>query len=399
MALLELGVGRAVITPPLGTSMAGFAHRTHGAESVLDDLELRLFWFRSEGAPSPVCVVTADLIGFGPALVRRIRQSLCERVGIDPSAVMLAASHTHSGPHACENVDDGAGRPDPAYLDTLVESIAGAAAHAKAATQPVHLDVAFGRLSGYAINRRRVVNGKARMAPNPGGVRDDEVTLFLFRAVETHAPIGLLVHYTCHPTTLGTYQISAEYPGAARRGVEAAMAGVTCGFLPGCFGDVRPACTVLGGDAFRQGTPQDVAAFGRALADETLRALERPALRRTEASLKAIVRDVALPLEREPDGASLSLQRVDFASDVSLLAMGGEVCVEYGQTIKRMRPGRVTVPVGYANGMVGYIPTAEMFASGGYEPVDSVRYFGLSSPFKSELEERIYRAVSQILAE
>lgn len=399
MGTFQLGVGRAVITPPLGSTMAGFAHRKGGAKTILDDLEVRLFWIESEGSPSAACVVTADIIGFSTGLTHRVRESLSERLGLDPAAILLAASHTHSGPHTCENVDDGAGRPEPDYLDSLVEQISDAAYDAKRATRPVHLEVGHGRVSGFAINRRRIENGKSRMAPNPGGVRDDDVSVLVFRDTQTEEVVGLLFHYTCHPTILGTYEISSEYPGVARRAIEKALGGIACGFLPGCFGDVRPACTLLGEKSFRKGTPQDIAAFGQALAEEVVRAVKGATRRSEAAAIRALVTDVALPLEAASEEALLSLQRLDLTSEVSLVAMGGEVCVEYGHAIKRMRSGRVTIPVGYANGMVAYIPTAEMFGSGGYEPVDSVRYFGLPSPFKPELERRIHNALLDLLAD
>jgi hypothetical protein len=100
-----LGIGKTVITPPIGTPLAGFAHRDHGAESVLDDLEVRAFWLQSASdADDAICLITADLIGFGANLVAELQSELKSRYGLPPERLLLAASHTHSGPQTCENM-------------------------------------------------------------------------------------------------------------------------------------------------------------------------------------------------------------------------------------------------------------------------------------------------------
>lgn len=395
VAHLHLGTAKAIVTPPLGSAMAGYSHRTHGAESVLDDLEVRLFWF--EASERAACIVTADIIGFAEYLTSEVRRRLSDELGIDPAAVLLAASHTHSGPHTCENVAEFGGPPDPKYIEELIVAIVGAARRAKESVRPVTMRIGRGALAGYAINRRRLEAGQASMRPNPTGVRDDEVTVLAFHDALRGELVGVLFHFTCHPTILGTYEISSEYPGAARRFIER-KTGAVAGFLPGCFGDVRPACTTVGGQYFRRGTPQDIEAFGHALGEEVVRVVMHAyeEKRGRPASLFATTTEVKLPLAQEPEAAALTLQRLDLYDDVSLVAMGGEICVEYGHFIKELRPGLMTLPVGYANGMVGYIPTANMFEEGGYEPIDSVVHFGLPSPFKPELEARLHEALRSL---
>jgi hypothetical protein len=67
---MQLGTSKAIITPPIGTPLAGYASRDHGSESVLDDLEIRVLWFEPEDAPQQAaCIVTADIIGFDSASV------------------------------------------------------------------------------------------------------------------------------------------------------------------------------------------------------------------------------------------------------------------------------------------------------------------------------------------
>ena len=71
-----------------------------------------------------------------------------------------------------------------------------------------------------------------------------------------------------------------------------------------------------------------------------------------------------------PDG-HLPIELQGFRlGDAAFVAIPGEVFVEIGLTIKRQLP-RLTFVVGIANGYIGYVPTREAYAVGGYEVVSS----------------------------
>ncbi len=390
-----LGMSKAIITPPLGMELAGYGQQ-RASESVLDELELRAFWFQEEATGQAACLITADLLGFSDTLTPAIRNELAERFGIRPEAILLAASHTHSGPQTCENAARAGGPPDPDYIRQLRGWLVEAVAEAREKTQPVTLHVGRGKLSGYAINRRVLVDGVAVMAPNPEGKRDDEVTVLTCREEATGSVRAVLFHYTCHPTVMGDLRITGDYPGAARRHVEQAFEGACAGFLPGCFGDVRPDCTVMGRKAFRRGIPEDVAAFGKALGEEIVRVVNETTEPLTPR-LFARAESVVLPLAMEPEQRILSLQRLDLAAELTLVAMGGEICVDYGDFIKAQRPPGGAIPIGYANGMIGYIASARLFPEGGYEPDTSHEVFDLPSPFQPSIEPILQEAIRAIL--
>jgi len=394
---MYLGTGKAIITPPIGAFLAGYGHRDHGSEAILDDLELRVFWLQGKDDPAEaICIITADLIGFDNALTDAIRSEISENTGIRPDAVLLAASHTHSGPQTCARLSSAGGDPDPDYIATLRRKLLETVASARQDLKPIAMRAAKGHLEGYAINRRLMVHGEMLMAPNPEGRRDDEVIALSFHDPDNNQVKAVLFHFTCHPTVMGDYRITGDYPAAARRYVEKTLAGGAAGFLPGCFGDVRPACTLVGGKRFRRGMPEDVAEFGSALGAEVVRLVhERTAT--LHPKLFAGTATIELPLQQEPEKVSLSLQRLDLAEEVSLIALGGEICVDYGHFIKRLNPDRFMVPVGYSNGMVGYVPSARMFPEGGYEPVTSHTAFDLPSPFQPAIEEMIQETIRDIV--
>jgi hypothetical protein len=395
--LFLIGTGKAVITPPLGIPLAGFGSRDHGAESVADDLELRVFWVDAQnGQSEPVCIICADLVGVGEQLVAQIRNDLASSLGIKPDAVFVTASHTHCGPQAMENMS-GVGNIDPSYIASLRQCCLQAATTAKQNAQPAVLKAGRGVLTGgYSINRRLFINGQMTMAPNPAGIRDDEVITLAFHHAQSDAVLAVLFNFACHASTLSGYAISGDYPAAARRYIEKALPGAAAGFLQGCCGDIRSNCTFVGGKSFRKGQIQDLQIFGAALGGRVVDLVQNasdsfaPAIfSRTDSA--------RLPLEKEGEYAQLPLQRIDLADKVSLVGLAGEPVTEYGYYIKGLRPGAYTIPVGYANGVIAYIPSARMFAEGGYETHDSPKYFGLPSPFHPSIQAVIQDGIRQLM--
>ena len=422
---MNLGIAKRIITPPVGTPLAGFAFRDHGSEGVLDDLEVHALWFESDDAPGDaVCIVTADVVGFDAPLTTNLRASVAHAHGIAPERILLAASHTHSGPQTCSNLI-GVGAIVPEVMAMLHQRIMDAVDQARANRQHVTLRVGRAKCEGYAINRRPLHDGKAAFAPNPGGVRDDEVTVIACHDAVHDEPLAVLFHFTCHPSTMRDYLVSADYAGAARRHIEKALRGALAAFLPGCFGDVRSNCTLIGGREFRKGLPEDLAAFGAALGEAVLQAMressqtltpalggrmltldlplahhpERDELERTARDGNRYTQEWATRLLAAPMSPTrpLSLQRIDLARELSIIAMGGEICCDYGYFIKHLDASRCLIPVGYSNGLVGYIPSARMFPEGGYEVVDSTLYFGLPSPFDPGIEATIQAGIRELM--
>ena len=61
--------------------------------------------------------------------------------------------------------------------------------------------------------------------------------------------------------------------------------------------------------------------------------------------------------------------------EVGIVAIPGEAFVELGQSIKAV--GKHIMVASYANGNIGYIPTAQAYQEGGYEVDSAYQYYGL----------------------
>ncbi|MEC7948087.1 MAG: neutral/alkaline non-lysosomal ceramidase N-terminal domain-containing protein [Myxococcota bacterium] len=139
--LLHMGFGRADI-PAIGSGRAkqgwGQAHftATHGDEP----LQCRA-WATRSGADGAVQVLVLAEICFMTGVVRRRAEALlADRHGMAPDAVMMCATHNHSGPGGYASTlwfDIPCGGRDEAMVDGIAGAIAAATARAIGSLQPV----------------------------------------------------------------------------------------------------------------------------------------------------------------------------------------------------------------------------------------------------------------------
>lgn len=423
---LLLGTAKRDITPPRPVPLAGFAHRS----SVYDGIAQRLyarFWFFSQpgesGRATKALLIQADLIWWGSERMEPILDKLSERWGLAREAIILHASHTHGGPQTTNRFVSQLGKPDTDYLDWLEEELLAGVGQAYSSLEPVTMEKETGSCT-IGINRRKPVDGRIDMAPYPEGITDPEVTVIRFTA-EGGQVKGLWFHYACHPTTTGDNLVTSEFPGMAMEMVEKALGGqVPASFLQGFCGDIRPAL-IKDGQFFR-GTDDDVKRLGEQLGAEVLRIIDGPMQSLSSRPLQARTSRVELEFakylsieeleadsgtegaagdrsrlllkdparNREPAG--LELCWIELAAGLSLLAANGEIVVEYGLFLKQQVDEGI-LPLGYCNGMVGYVPTAAQSLEGGYEGGGSAVYFGLPGPFSSSLEPQIKSAMEQLV--
>lgn len=377
--MLQLGVSRIDITPAEPVPLAGFAHRSGSFTGVAAPLFARCFWMEHTGA-APVLLVAADLIWWGAAITAAIRARF---PGV---CVILHATHTHSGPQTAMEFATELGLPSAAYLDWLATNVAGAAEQARGDCEAVRVESGTVAVP-LGIHRRKRINGKIEMAPNPDGPTDPECTILRFVSTGGREK-ALLIHGTCHPTTTDSMQVSSEFCGHAMARLEAERGSIAA-FLQGFCGDVRPA--LIRDGAFYRGGQEEVRQLGDRLANAVQTHLTQGLGPRTAVPLHSFTRQVGLPFE---DGefapVTAELTGVRLAEGVSLLTCNAEVVVEYGLLAKLSG----MLPLGYTNGMIGYITTARQLEEGGYESRGAYPYFGMPAPFSTSCEALLRKAIT-----
>jgi hypothetical protein len=73
---------------------------------------------------------------------------------------------------------------------------------------------------------------------------------------------------------------------------------------------------------------------------------------------------------------------------VAVVTLPGEPFLAVAEAVKAAAERPVLV-LGYADGVPGYLPTAEEYPYGGYEVVDAHRYYGMRAAFAPGAAERI----------
>jgi hypothetical protein len=91
------------------------------------------------------------------------------------------------------------------------------------------------------------------------------------------------------------------------------------------------------------------------------------------------------------------VQAIRFVKDLTLLALGGEVVVDYDLRAKREYSGESLIVAGYSNAVMCYIPSERVLGEGGYEAVDNMVYYGQPGPFAAGVEARVFNAIHTVM--
>lgn len=389
------GFAEVDITPPPGTPRQGWNSKLVG-EGARDPLYARAAAFDASGG-EPVVFVALDLAMIEAPDVLRIRERVEKEHKLSGGRVMVTATHNHAGPAM---MNEALPRSE-AWIDVLIEKTSRAAGLALAARATAQAGVGAGRQWEVAFNRRVLMrDGTARThgsfkdpdALTFEGPIDPEVSVLAARGQDGKLT-GALVLFACHPTHGGGDPVfSAGYPGVVAAKLKEKGVPVTL-YLQGACGNLthgdprgRPQKTMeevgglLADDAWGaiQGlkwtSPKLVAA-----ASKTIRIPNRkvgPA--DVDGTRKGTQRfgekgyyERKIPLllaEIERNGGAEAAELQVFRIDAwAFAAMPAEPFVELGLKLKTLASPARAWPIGYANGMLGYIPHKEAFARMGYE--------------------------------
>ncbi len=92
---MRIGAAETIITPPLGTALAGYFH-SRTSTGKISDLKAKAL-IAGDG-PDAIGIVACDLIGVSAEVVSAARKLVQERIGLPGERLMICATHTHTGP-------------------------------------------------------------------------------------------------------------------------------------------------------------------------------------------------------------------------------------------------------------------------------------------------------------
>lgn len=422
---MNIGFAERDITPLPGMEQPGDYFKQFNDGRVHDPLKARAAVF--DDGERRVALVGVDAIEMHRPLAQAIRREILARTGIAPEAVLIAASHTHSGgpvgfalpgqfdaePEMVRRIAyDLSPCADPVYLDMVARGVIEAVVEADAKRVAAKLLVARGEEAGVTFNRRIVMdNGRTYTHPGKGhpasvayaGPIDPEVGV-IGAWDEAGSFLGCIVNFACHCTT-APGGLSADWVYFMERTIRGALgADAVVVFLNGACGDVTQVDNLNAPEPWRN-HGEDVSRFlGTRVGAEAVKALvsdlpgdvefvdyrsevllipRRPPaperVRRAQEIMETgdyssaegiFAKELVLTdaiCRREPE-SEVEIQAIQVGPAV-LLSNPAELFCRLGLEIKAGSPFPFTFPVELANACVGYVPTADAFlpSGGGYE--------------------------------
>ena len=430
--MLQVGFGVRDITPPVGAGMPGGFFKAAG-KGVRDKLV------------AAACVVhdgthTVALVGIDALFITRptveaARRTVQRDTKIPGENVLIGASHTHTGgPIAgCLGSDE-----DPAYMDRVAKAIADAVKDGWSSLHAAELGVGTGKEDTISFNRRFLMkDGREITHPGklgtphhkeivaPAGPIDPDVGVLAFRNAKGLVS-GVVVNFACHSTVVGGDQFSPDYAGYLRKHLRATYGEeLPVVFLLGPCGDITQ---VDNRSTAREFGPEYADMMGSKLAAETQRVIGRMGWQK-EAPVAATAETAMIAIRPDPDpdaerpafglGSGDRVEKV-YADErkkvaeerkkspripcevqavrvgpLGIVTNGAEYFCEYGLRIKQCSPFTPTWVVSLANEWIGYVPTAQAFVGGGYEP-RTARSSKLAVDAGQRLAEAALKALNEV---
>ncbi|MFJ8356549.1 neutral/alkaline non-lysosomal ceramidase N-terminal domain-containing protein [Bacillus paramycoides] len=382
----KIGVCKVDITPPLGIDFIGY-HRETGINNIEERIYGTIFVFEKDEVKT--VFISIDNIGMLVEDTNIIRERVASELHVPFEQITVVYTHTHSGP---ETVGD---HPlIKSYKTILLNNVVQGAVTANNNMTPC--EVGWGVTTGdIGVNRReRTSDGKAKMGTNIDGIVDRRIGVLAVRDAETKDLSGIVVFCTAHPNVLkgDSDVLSADYPGMTREILEKIVncpviivqgaAGNVNAKYRGSKEELKQMAYVLSGHVL---TMLPTVTYGPILNLRTIsstmqmklkaipeiaevRRMARLAenqwgvntdewlsiiLNKHEQNIRQLSIDLEIQLFQINDGMFSGIPMEPFS----------ETALEMKESLQNER----AFFGGYTNGYIGYLPTSEEFAYGGYE--------------------------------
>jgi neutral ceramidase len=401
------GTAKINITPAGTVWMDGMI-RAHPSEGIHDPLTARALVLANSSQPREMlALITADCCALGCEDSAQACANIATVTGLPPDHIIIAPSHTHSGPATI-----GFFNPkENEYTAWLLAKLPGLVAAAIANLKPVCIGWGAGQETTISHYRRLLADdGQVVMNWEPFpperivrvlGEADPEVGVVRIAATGTvQTTLSVLFNHAGHPNVMSgdNYLLSAEYPGAACRQLERQGYGAAL-FLNGAQGSVDiQACDHAGWEGVAKAgealakvaadtagtispnadsrlhiTSASYVVPGRIITDDEWR-WAQTILAQTGGKVQTLADgvgdDYLAVLYQDIHESSIeeiAVSQIAFSlGEIAFISFPGELYTEIGAQIKAQSPFKSTYIIGLANGYVGYIPTAQAIREGGY---------------------------------
>lgn len=277
---LQVGFGRADMTPQLGVQLTGYGNDDkRPAKNILDPLYATCLAFTDKDGKTAL-VYTMDIL-YAPGWVR---PAIAEAVGLPVESIHISGTHTHSAPVrtiSAASVLPGTGAAQPEvskYLKTTLQSAAiQAAKDALADRKAAQMYTTTTYTENINFVRHYLMADGTYGGPNFGNFNQPIVghetpvdnSMQLVKFVRAGGKDIILCNFQMHQTLTGGMlkcDVSADIAGAMRAEMEK-RTGCLFAYFTGASGNVNPTSRIESEQRFNLGQHVEC---GQALADYAL---------------------------------------------------------------------------------------------------------------------------------
>ena len=380
---LRASVVKVDITPDKPQWLLGYAPRQ--STGIHDHLFHRIV--AMDDGKTQFYLISTDICLASPSVYDEVTQTIEQQTGIKPSSVWWTFTHTHAAP---EIGPPGMGEVflgtrynhdhNTEYSAWAKQQLIQGVKDARDKLQPARLVVGWGYASASINRRAHNEEGEDFLGLNPDGPVDHQIGLIRLEKADGSL-LALIANYAMHGTALGGENplISGDAPGVVAEYVEEKL-GAPMLYIQGAAGNQAPIYTVQ-----KDFKAAHLDAFKVLLGDHIIAANAHlgPASPEVELTLgQQIVESprkegLAWPADlgnytrTTSAGVNMIRMPIHFLlinHDTAIWTAPLELFVEVSMGVREHSPFPYTFYFGYANGWLGYLPSKEEFASGGYEP-------------------------------
>jgi hypothetical protein len=406
--------GRIVITPPIGTPIAGNVRIDNKSRGVHDDLFCNILILNDH--INKICLLGFDVIFLENTTCNDIKSKIEKATKISAENIVIWVTHTHSGPDT--GLPMYSGKDDlivKAYLEDMINKVVAGVVKAEENYEEVHLKTGTAIVTDLSFNRRLVKKDGSvimnfeefEIADITGTTGPIDPELITLSAWDNNDKLfALLVNFSLHPAILVGYQwlISRDFVNYLDKYIlEKYGEQVITLFANGAEGNINH---LNYQDPNQLRNFEEAERVGKKLGVYVSNSFKDSS--ELNGNINFISEKVTLPLreitEEEKEWAEMVLERdKDLVEDLldgipdktyarmvkemsvrtdkegvtelqglaiqdfAFVTFPGEVYVEFGLRVKALSPFKSTMVIGLANSQLGYIPKKEAFAQGGYE--------------------------------
>ncbi len=423
---LRLGTFQADITPPLGSPIY-----TGTARSIVDRLEARGVIL--QGSAKPIVVAVLDWCEVRNNSYDLWRSQLAAAAGTARERVLLSCVHQHDAPYTdieAQLLLDKAQSPhklcDPSFEKECISKVAQAIR--RASYEPItHLGTGQAIVDKVASNRRyvgrdgKISFGRTSATKDPAirnqpeGLIDPQLkTISFWNGIK---PVAALHAYSTHPMSYyGNGDVSADFPGIARRKFQAESpnvfhiycSGASGDTMAGRYNDGNPANRQVLGERLYQAMTAAWKATHRTslqhigFRDSKLMFEPRKDKSYSMQELERVLASTTTPRRERLDAAlgiswlqrlarrePIDIPAVHFGS-AAIVLVPAEAFVQYQLWAQQAAPQKTVMTLGYSECAPGYIPTSAAVAEGYNDHYSWVDF--------ATCEARLRRAINESLA-